>query len=407
MNPRARSSGTPPRPRRPSRSTRRRCASPPERSPARRSTSATSTSPSAICRAAMRPLRWWRSTVFRCRSRRRCCWSPSRASRTRAMKWNAERTGPHLVGTRPGRGRVRAAHGHASPGRSCAPSGSIRRAAIAARARRHGRGWRRQWTLGPAPRSRAVALVSAAPLASGKSRRSQFFETQLASSAAIPRVRRLVRELLLPTAMRRTSLCLLVGSGPRVRDQLRLRHRRRLGDRRIRRERGGGHRRQRVRPEEAGAAAQRRQHGGSSDGRRRRHRRQRWAGRRRRGARAAQAGHAVRRRGRARVRRRRAGTRPAAAAVTRPADAAGGGAGSGGHAGGGGTATGGHGGGGQGGQSVDSGVTCAELANEYSAALPAAEACTPGAANQCQQLVPLTLSICSQLPALRHRRDDA
>ena len=76
--------------------------------------------------------------------------------------------------------------------------------------------------------------------------------------------------------------------------------------------------------------------------------------------------------------------------------AAGGGAGGGGHAGGGGSsATGGHGGGGQGGQTVDSGVTCAELANEYSAALPAAEACTPGAANQCQQLVPLSLSICT------------
>jgi hypothetical protein len=82
--------------------------------------------------------------------------------------------------------------------------------------------------------------------------------------------------------------------------------------------------------------------------------------------------------------------------------AAGGGAGGGGHAGAGGSggaggkaATGGHGGGGQGGQTVDSGVSCAELANEYSAALPAAEACTPGAANQCQQLVPLSLSICT------------
>jgi hypothetical protein len=96
--------------------------------------------------------------------------------------------------------------------------------------------------------------------------------------------------------------------------------------------------------------------------------------------------------------------------------AAGGGAGSGGHAGagaggssgaggkaatggqgggGGKAATGGHGGGGQGGQMVDSGVSCAELATEYSAALPAAEACTPGAANQCQQLVPLSLSICT------------
>ena len=37
----------------------------------------------------------------------------------------------------------------------------------------------------------------------------------------------------------------------------------------------------------------------------------------------------------------------------------------------------------------------AELANEYSAAVPAAEACTPGAANQCRQLVPLSLSICT------------
>ena len=83
--------------------------------------------------------------------------------------------------------------------------------------------------------------------------------------------------------------------------------------------------------------------------------------------------------------------------------AAGGGAGGGGHAGsaggssgaGGKAATGGHGGGGQGGQAVDGGVTCAELVNEYSAALPAAEACTSGAANQCQQLVPLSLSICT------------
>ena len=75
--------------------------------------------------------------------------------------------------------------------------------------------------------------------------------------------------------------------------------------------------------------------------------------------------------------------------------AAGSGAGTGGHAGTGGSATGGHGGGGQGGQTVDSGVSCAELATEYSAAFPAAEACTPGAANQCQQLVPITLGICT------------
>ena len=43
---------------------------------------ATSTSPSAICLAATRPSRWWRWTAFRCRSRRRCCWWPSRGSRT-------------------------------------------------------------------------------------------------------------------------------------------------------------------------------------------------------------------------------------------------------------------------------------------------------------------------------------
>jgi hypothetical protein len=69
--------------------------------------------------------------------------------------------------------------------------------------------------------------------------------------------------------------------------------------------------------------------------------------------------------------------------------------GGGGHAGGGGSSTGGHGGGGQGGQAVDSGVSCSELVSEYSAALPAAEACTSGAANQCRQLVPLSLSICT------------
>ena len=75
--------------------------------------------------------------------------------------------------------------------------------------------------------------------------------------------------------------------------------------------------------------------------------------------------------------------------------------GSGGHAGaggagtGGGAGAGGHPSGGQGGQAVDSGVTCAELVSEYGAALPEAEACTPGAANQCQQLVATSLGACS------------
>ena len=82
--------------------------------------------------------------------------------------------------------------------------------------------------------------------------------------------------------------------------------------------------------------------------------------------------------------------------------AGGGATGSGGHAGaGGGTGTGGSAGagghptGGQGGQAVDSGVSCAELASEYGAALPEAEACTPGAASQCQQLVSTSLGACS------------
>jgi hypothetical protein len=74
-----------------------------------------------------------------------------------------------------------------------------------------------------------------------------------------------------------------------------------------------------------------------------------------------------------------------------PGTGGGGGTGTGGHAGGGGTS----GTGGSAGHSADGGVTCAELASEYQAALPAAEACTPGTANQCQTLVPLALNICS------------
>jgi hypothetical protein len=94
---------------------------------------------------------------------------------------------------------------------------------------------------------------------------------------------------------------------------------------------------------------------------------------------------------------------------------AGGRAGNGGHpgtGGGGGTGTGGHAGsggtsgtGGSAGHSADGGVTCAELASEYQAALPAAEACTPGTANQCQTLVPLALNICSN--ACKHYVTDA
>lgn len=114
------------------------------------------------------------------------------------------------------------------------------------------------------------------------------------------------------------------------------------------------------------------------------------------------------------------GGHPAGGAGGHPLGGAGGAAGhasggaAGGHAGGGGGATGaggqggsaghgsggqggaaGHASGGQGGQSVDSGISCADLASEYAAATPAAEACTPGATNQCQTLMPLTLGICT------------
>jgi hypothetical protein len=76
--------------------------------------------------------------------------------------------------------------------------------------------------------------------------------------------------------------------------------------------------------------------------------------------------------------------------------AAGGHAGSGGATGAGGQGgSAGHAGGGQGGQSVDSGISCADLASEYAAATPAAESCTPGATNQCQTLMPWTLGICT------------
>jgi hypothetical protein len=52
----------------------------------------------------------------------------------------------------------------------------------------------------------------------------------------------------------------------------------------------------------------------------------------------------------------------------------------------------GHNGGAQGGHSADGGETCAEIDTAYSNALAAARQCTPGAANQCQQLVATSLS---------------
>jgi hypothetical protein len=74
--------------------------------------------------------------------------------------------------------------------------------------------------------------------------------------------------------------------------------------------------------------------------------------------------------------------------------AGGGAAGAGGGATGAGGSTAGHNGGGQGGHGTgkDGGETCAELETDYSDALTAARKCTPGAANQCQQLVDLSIS---------------
>ena len=72
---------------------------------------------------------------------------------------------------------------------------------------------------------------------------------------------------------------------------------------------------------------------------------------------------------------------------------AGGGAGKPG-AGGAGTA--GAGGNGAGGQS---GLTCDELVAEYAKAVPAARACSPGAANQCMQRATATLTYCTGCPS--------
>jgi hypothetical protein len=82
------------------------------------------------------------------------------------------------------------------------------------------------------------------------------------------------------------------------------------------------------------------------------------------------------------------------AAGDTPAGGSGGGAGGAGGgitgAGGGGIA--GHGGGGQAGNGGGGGQTCAQLETDYSTALAAARQCTPGATNQCQHLVQMSLA---------------
>ena len=72
---------------------------------------------------------------------------------------------------------------------------------------------------------------------------------------------------------------------------------------------------------------------------------------------------------------------------------AGGGAGK---QGAGGSGTAGAGGNGAGGQS---GLTCDELVAEYAKAVPAARACSPGAANQCMQRATATLTYCTGCPS--------
>lgn len=58
----------------------------------------------------------------------------------------------------------------------------------------------------------------------------------------------------------------------------------------------------------------------------------------------------------------------------------------------------GHGGGGQAGHGGSGGRTCAQLETDYSDALATARQCTPGAVNQCQHLVPtsITCTGCSE-----------
>ena len=52
----------------------------------------------------------------------------------------------------------------------------------------------------------------------------------------------------------------------------------------------------------------------------------------------------------------------------------------------------GHAGGGQGGHPADAGQTCADFETDYGNALAAARQCSPGSPNQCQHLVPFSLS---------------
>jgi hypothetical protein len=83
--------------------------------------------------------------------------------------------------------------------------------------------------------------------------------------------------------------------------------------------------------------------------------------------------------------------------------------GAGGHAGGaggttgaagqaGGGTTGSAGQGGSGGQPIDGGESCDQLVTDYANAFAAARTCTPGAANQCQQLAAPTLTTCAPCP---------
>jgi hypothetical protein len=51
--------------------------------------------------------------------------------------------------------------------------------------------------------------------------------------------------------------------------------------------------------------------------------------------------------------------------------------------------------GGQGGQAIDGGKTCSQLVTDYADALIVAKQCTPGAIDQCQQLVQGILSSCT------------
>lgn len=75
-----------------------------------------------------------------------------------------------------------------------------------------------------------------------------------------------------------------------------------------------------------------------------------------------------------------------------PANGTGGGSGGGLTGGAGGSAG---GSGGAGGQPADGGKSCDQLVSDYDAAMVGARACTPGADNQCAQLVAPTLAACT------------